>query len=198
MPTVKELQQLLREKGLKISGRKDELIARLAGVVLQKSLIDKCSGKKCQDNKVCNPETGRCVNATGKIGKKMVAKVLSPPKKVLSPPKKVLSEKNIKKLVIMEKAYEKSNQIVPTIAKLSKILAKWKKDVISPDLKKKILDFAEDDNEKIYMFKSIVQKAFPNKKIKDTDLAFIIIFSSLCFPFFKSCLIPKTIIFSSF
>ena len=171
MPTVKELQQLLREKGLKISGRKDELIARLAGVVLQKSLIDKCSGKKCQDNKVCNPETGRCVNATGKIGKKMAAKVLSPPKKVLS-------EKNIKKLVIMEKAYEKSNQIVPTIAKLSKILAKWKKDVISPDLKKKILDFAEDDNEKIYMFKSIVQKAFPNKKIKDTDLAFIIIFSS--------------------
>ena len=130
MPTVKELQELLRAKGLKVSGRKDELVARLAGVSIAQSGVDKCSGKTCPVDKVCNPETGRCVIATGKIGKKISVKPASPPRRSSTPPpvvkkskkvkkvKKVskppiISENVLKKLLIMEKAYENANQAVP-------------------------------------------------------------------------------------
>ena len=50
MPTVKELQQLLRAKGLKVSGRKSDLIARLAEVPVIRPNVGKtisASSKRC-------------------------------------------------------------------------------------------------------------------------------------------------------
>ena len=191
------MQELLKAKGLKISGRKDELIARLAGVPVPQSGVDKCSGKICVVDKVCNPDTGRCVSNKGKIGKKISIKSSSP-KKVekisikSSSPKKVqkirkvkkvrkISEKNLKKLLIMEKAFENSNQEVPSTEKLTKMLLKWKQDVITLNLKNEILDFAGDNKyKKIYMFKRVVRKAFPIKTLDDGDLilAFLMIFAT--------------------
>ncbi len=34
--------------------------------------MDKCKDKNCPRNKICNPKTGRCVNKSGRIGKKLV------------------------------------------------------------------------------------------------------------------------------
>ena len=33
--------------------------------------MDKCKDKNCPRNKICNPKTGRCVNKSGRIGKKL-------------------------------------------------------------------------------------------------------------------------------
>ena len=35
-------------------------------------MSDKCKKKTCESNKICNPETGRCVLKTGKIGKELL------------------------------------------------------------------------------------------------------------------------------
>jgi hypothetical protein len=36
---------------------------------------DKCMNKKCERDKICNPETGRCVLKTGKIGKELLEQI---------------------------------------------------------------------------------------------------------------------------
>ena len=34
--------------------------------------MNKCENKVCENGKICNPETARCVNIDGKIGSKLV------------------------------------------------------------------------------------------------------------------------------
>ena len=38
------------------------------------SPVDKCAGKKCISEKICNPKTGRCVKRDGRIGKALLKK----------------------------------------------------------------------------------------------------------------------------
>jgi hypothetical protein len=41
----------------------------------KKKKSDPCANKECPPGKICNPKTGRCVNITGNIGKKIMAKI---------------------------------------------------------------------------------------------------------------------------
>ena len=41
-------------------------------------MSDKCKNVKCPRDKICNPETGRCVLKTGKIGKALLKSRASP------------------------------------------------------------------------------------------------------------------------
>ena len=81
--TVKELIEIAKEK--KLSGyskmRKSELISLIStntGVqyvspkVNPTDIIDKCAKKICVSSKICNPQSGLCVNRTGEIGRKII------------------------------------------------------------------------------------------------------------------------------
>ena len=43
-------------------------------------MADKCKTKVCASDKICNPDSGRCVLRSGKIGKKISSKKRSPSK----------------------------------------------------------------------------------------------------------------------
>ena len=47
---------------------------------------NKCDGKKCPANKICNPKTGRCVKRNGKIGRQILANQSPSPSPSPSPP----------------------------------------------------------------------------------------------------------------
>lgn len=55
--------------------------------------MDRCKDRKkpCEKDKICNPESGRCVFKNGIIGKKILA--MQAAEKVLSPPKKITAKR---------------------------------------------------------------------------------------------------------
>jgi len=92
--TVKELLEIARQKNL--SGyyklRKAELISLINSItgdpyvtpkVIPQNKDDKCLNKICVPSKICNPDTGICVNKTGNIGKKLINSLLN--KKINKP-----------------------------------------------------------------------------------------------------------------
>lgn len=105
--SVKELKQMIKKK---ITGysrlKKDELITLLQSnkKFLRDNKIsviqNKCDGKKCSSDKICNPVSGRCVTKTGKIGRKLlltyspdIAKPLKPKPYIKCPSGKILNPK---------------------------------------------------------------------------------------------------------
>jgi hypothetical protein len=89
--TVVELKALAKKKGLRGYSklRKAEIISlirsgNVAGNVVGSGSIDKCENKKCNSDSICNPESGRCVKKSGKIGIKLIQK--TPPRPFRTPP----------------------------------------------------------------------------------------------------------------
>lgn len=65
-------------------------------VSTKSSTSSKCDNKVCPPKKICNPKSGRCVSASGSIGKKIVSGESSPKKvspKPKTPPKPKVSPK---------------------------------------------------------------------------------------------------------
>ena len=187
MPTVKELQQMLREKGLKVSGKKDELIARLTVAAVTTTVQDKCAGKTCPSGKICNPSSGRCVTATGKIAKSIPKAPPKSPEFILKPkvePKIKIDKKTLEKLLIMEKVYEKADKKVPDVVKLTSRLRKWRDAVLTPELRKDIEENSHGNKYKaVDMYKRKVSANFPDKNRREFDnldilVAFFLIFKS--------------------
>jgi len=86
--TVKELLDIARQKNLTGYSklRKSELISLInanAGIpqvkpqVKPSAVIDKCMNKICIPEKICNPNSGICVEKTGAIGRKIVNSLLN-------------------------------------------------------------------------------------------------------------------------
>ena len=160
MSTVKELQQILRSRGMKISGKKDELIARLVS-----QDVNKCGGKTCPAGKICNPASGRCVSAGGKIGQVLKTSAPSPPKLQ----KITASHKTMAKLLYMEKLYEEVNKRVPSAVKLTRLLQKWKQNVITPNLnavikyKAPYIKWVKEGHRELFVLKKIIKEGFTGK-----------------------------------
>jgi hypothetical protein len=79
--------------------------------------MSKACKQKCDIDKICNPDTGRCVTKSGKIGKTLLAKKKSdspkPTKKKTSPPKvskKKSPETKVKEMLKKGKTVEKSKR----------------------------------------------------------------------------------------
>jgi hypothetical protein len=88
--TVVELKALAKKKGLRgySNLRKVELISFINASISGGSggvgdgggvggdsgsaTIDKCKNKKCNSDSICNPQSGRCVKKSGKIGIKLI------------------------------------------------------------------------------------------------------------------------------
>ena len=105
--TVVELKALAKKKGLRGYSklRKAELISlirssisgNVSGTVGGGGSIDKCQNKKCNTDSICNPQSGRCVKKSGKIGIKLIQNppplhpivkpiIRSPPQPIRTPP----------------------------------------------------------------------------------------------------------------
>lgn len=185
MPTVKELQELLRAKGLKVSGKKDELLARLG---MNKSPKTRSAHK----SRYRSGSRSRKIRSRSRAVKRVTfsksvhIKNISPRAK--SPPPKTRSAHKVRSpvkfptmrhLLIMEKLYENANLVVPTVDKLKIILKKWKKS-IKPSLGKEISEKSGGNKYKEnYYFRQVAVNNFAGKnKIDDRDvvLAFLIIF----------------------
>jgi hypothetical protein len=89
--TVVELKALAKKKGIRGYSklRKAEIISlirsgNVVGNVVGNGSIDKCENKKCNSDSICNPESGRCVKKSGKIGIKLIQK--TPPRPTRTPP----------------------------------------------------------------------------------------------------------------
>jgi hypothetical protein len=88
--TVVELKALAKKKGIRGYSklRKAEIISlirsgNVVGNVVGNVSIDKCENKKCNSDSICNPESGRCVKKSGKIGIKLIQK--TPPRPTRTP-----------------------------------------------------------------------------------------------------------------
>lgn len=86
--TVKELLDIARQKNLKGYSklRKAELISLIISStgnhhvtpkIIPQIKQDKCFNKICVPSKICNPNSGICVNKTGDIGKKLINSILN-------------------------------------------------------------------------------------------------------------------------
>ena len=92
--TVVELKALAKKKGLRGYSklRKAELISlirssisgNVSGTFGGGGSIDKCQNKKCNTDSICNPQSGRCVKKSGKIGIKLIQN--PPPQPIRTPP----------------------------------------------------------------------------------------------------------------
>ena len=123
--TVVELKQLAKNKGLKGYSKltKSNLIALIRkGGGGGNKVTDKCKNKKCTTETICNPSSGRCVNKSGEIGKKLlIVKTPDYKKSVIIPETPPDYKKSIlgkptgykKSVTILETPpdYKKSNRI---------------------------------------------------------------------------------------
>ena len=92
--TVVELKALAKKKELRGYSklRKAELISlirssisgNVSGTFGGGGSIDKCQNKKCNTDSICNPQSGRCVKKSGKIGIKLIQN--PPPQPIRTPP----------------------------------------------------------------------------------------------------------------
>jgi hypothetical protein len=138
--------------------------------------------KKCPEGKIMNPATGRCVNAEGKIGQKLLEQKTKPTK-----PASVKQSDNVQKYVrvlVIDVAYDDDNEFVAPFQTIQLLKAD---DVVLKYLpKKKVLqahnrDVSNSDKDQVKInmaYKSIVSyldKALINiqKVPADTPIVFV-------------------------
>jgi glutaredoxin len=111
--TVVELKQLAKNKGLKGYSKltKSNLIALIRkGGGGGNKVTDKCKNKKCTTETICNPSSGRCVNKSGEIGKKLlIVKTPDYKKSVIIPE----TPPDYKKSILGKPAGYKKSVIIP-------------------------------------------------------------------------------------